>query len=442
MGVTAVIGAAAAVITAGAAVVGAVNQNTSNKNSNSIAQDQLDISKRTYATNLSGQISGYESQITGLRGQQAINDTSIRQITADIEGIDRWFVKRDEFGNIDDENGVTDWDRHYSAEIAKQQSQITGIQMNAANAANTASNQIAQYDRWLGNYGDMYAQQVQSKQASIDSMTANRQAHVNSANNEVAQYDRWLDNYGDMYAQQVQSKQAQTDTLVASGKETYENFLNAIGYADAAAGASGRVGAGTSASHITSMLDRKLVDYVGEDRTLDEHGGLFGSQLTAANMEMGQLKANLERQRMDVLGNKKTILDNLAITGWAYESQMKAAGMEMQQTKAQLEMQYQNVLGDRSTTAANAANAQTAYSAQLDAANQGMGQLEIDLRNTYDDMMKNKDIWGESLTELSNANKTIDDSIEKAQKEADTLKTEGYNFTTKEGLTDLQDLFV
>jgi hypothetical protein len=434
VGVTAVVGAGAALITAGAAVVGAINQNTSNKNSNSNAQDQLDLSNRTYATNLSGQISGYESQIAGLQGQQAINNANIRKLTADIEGIDRWLVK--------DENGVKDWDRHYSAEIAKQQSQITGIQMNAANAANTASNQIAQYDRWLANYSDLYAQQVQSKQAQIDSLVANRQAHVNSANNEVAQYDRWLDNYGDMYAQQVQSKQAQTDTLVASGKETYENFLNAIGYADAAAGASGRVGAGTSASHVTSMLDRKLVDYVGEDRTLDEHGGLFGSQLTAANMEMGQLKANLQRQRMDVLGNKKTILDNLAITGWAYESQMKAAGMEMQQTKAQLEMQRQNVLGDRSTTAANAANAQTAFAAQLTAANEGMGQLKIDLRNTYDDMTKNKEIWGESLTELGNANDTIEDSIKKAEKEKGVLVNDYNTFTKDKGLTDLQDLFL
>jgi len=117
---------------------------------------------------------------------------------------------------------------------------------------------------------------------------------------QIISYDQWLSNYGSQYAQEVQSKQAQTDALNASGRETYENFLNAIGYADAAAGASGRVGAGTSQAHTTSMIDRKLVDYVGADRTLDATGGLFGSQLTAANMEMGQLKADLQLQKQQV----------------------------------------------------------------------------------------------------------------------------------------------
>jgi hypothetical protein len=430
MGVTAVVG----VLSLFASGIGMAIQHNQNSAANKAAKEAQDLNNRAYATNLSGQISGYEANISGLQGQQAINNASIRQLDADIEGIDRWLAK--------DGNGVSDWDRYYNSQIAGYESQITSIKMNSQNAANTASNQIAQYDRWLANYGDMYAQQVQSKQASIDSLVANRQATVNSANNEVAQYDRWLANYGDMYAQQVQSKQAQIDTLVAGGKETYENFLNAIGYADAAAGASGRVGAGTSSSHVTGMLDQKLVDYVGEDRTLDEHGGLFGSQLTAANMEMGQLKANLERQRMDVLGNKKTILDNLAITGWAYESQMKAAGMEMQQTKAQLEMQYQNVLGDRSTTAENAANAQTAYSEQLDAATQAYDVGKVDLRNNYDDMITNRDLWTESRTDLVTANETIGESITSAQTAISGLKTEGYNFTKEKDLTDLQDMFV
>ena len=101
---------------------------------------------------------------------------------------------------------------------------------------------------------------------------------------------------------------------MASGKETYENFLNAIGYADAMAGATGRVGAGTSQAHTTGMLDRKLVDYVGADRTLDANGGLFGSQLTAANMEMDQLKVDLEFQRQEMVGNRN--ITQASIEDW------------------------------------------------------------------------------------------------------------------------------
>jgi len=128
---------------------------------------------------------------------------------------------------------------------------------------------------------------------------------IRDAQSQLDSYDKWLGNYGAQYAQEVQSKQAQTDALKASGKETYENFLNAIGYADAMAGATGRVGAGTSQAQTTSMLDRKLVDYVGADRTLDANGGLFGTQLTAANMEMDQLKTDLEFQRYEMEQNRK-----------------------------------------------------------------------------------------------------------------------------------------
>jgi len=135
---------------------------------------------------------------------------------------------------------------------------------------------------------------------------------IRDAHSQVESYDMWLGNYGAQYAQEVQSKQAQTDSLIASGKETYENFLNAIGYADAMAGATGRVGAGTSQALTTGMLDRKLVDYVGTDRRLDANGGLFGSQLTAANMEMGQLKVDLELQRREMETNRNIADQSIA----------------------------------------------------------------------------------------------------------------------------------
>jgi hypothetical protein len=134
---------------------------------------------------------------------------------------------------------------------------------------------------------------------------------IRDAQTQVDSYDQWLGNYGKQYAQEVQSKQAQTDALKASGKETYENFLNAIGYADAMAGATGRVGAGTSQAKTTGMLDSKLVGYVGEDRRLDANGGLFGSQLTAANMEMEQLKVDLDFQRQEMEANRKNAFDSI-----------------------------------------------------------------------------------------------------------------------------------
>jgi len=177
-------------------------------------------------------------------------------------------------------------------EIAQSQTDIAREQLNlqTQNSYLNGLNSIRDYEKTIA---DLESQKIQY---GID---------IRDATSQVESYDKWLTNYSGQYAQEVQSKQAQTDQLVASGKDTYENFLNAIGYADAMAGATGRVGAGTSQAHTTGMLDRKLVDYVGADRRLDAHGGLFGSQLTAANMEMEQLKVDLEFQRQEMVANRE-----------------------------------------------------------------------------------------------------------------------------------------
>jgi predicted nucleic acid-binding Zn-ribbon protein len=134
---------------------------------------------------------------------------------------------------------------------------------------------------------------------------------IRDAETRLVSYDAWLANYGTQYAQETGSKQAQTDALVASGRETYENFLDAIGYADAMAGATGRASAGSSQAAVTGMIDRKLVEYAGEDRTLDETGGLFGTQLSAANNEMAQLIKDLEFQYEEMAGNRQNTEDTL-----------------------------------------------------------------------------------------------------------------------------------
>jgi hypothetical protein len=131
------------------------------------------------------------------------------------------------------------------------------------------------------------------------------------ANANIQGYDRWLDNFNNMHAQTIQTKQAQTNALIANGQETYNSFLDAIGFADAQAGATGRVAAGTSQSHVTSTIDSRLVDFVGGDRTLDAHGGLFGSQLTAANMEMQQLQVDLLAQRDQFIINRDVLKESI-----------------------------------------------------------------------------------------------------------------------------------
>jgi hypothetical protein len=189
-----------------------------------------------------------------------------------------------------------------------------------AKANSTAQQQLnlQTQNSYLG--GIAHVSDIEKSIADMESSKVQYGIDIRDARSQVDSYDKWLANYGSQYAQEVQSKQAQTDALMASGKESYDSFLNAIGYADAVAGATGRVGAGTSQAHTTGMLDRRLVDYVGEDRTLDANGGLFGSQLSAANMEMGQLKTDLEFQRHEMSENRR--LAQASIGDWQQAAQL------------------------------------------------------------------------------------------------------------------------
>jgi hypothetical protein len=179
--------------------------------------------------------------------------------------------------------------------IAKENSEISrqNIELQTKNSHLNAINQIRGIQKEVT---DLKAAQIQG---TID---------IRDAESQVESYDKWLENYSGQYTQEVASRQAQTDQFKAAGKEVYENFLNTIGYNDAVAGATGRVGANTSQAKMAGMLDRHLVDYVGEDRTLDANGGLYGSQMTAANLEMEQLKTDLEFQRQEMTANRENVL--------------------------------------------------------------------------------------------------------------------------------------
>ncbi|MDR0586200.1 MAG: hypothetical protein LBG26_03070 [Treponema sp.] len=184
-------------------------------------------------------------------------------------------------------------------DIAQQQTDISREQLDiqTKNSYLSGLNSIRDYEKSIA---DLEAANIQY---GID---------IRDAASQVDSYDKWLANYGGQYAQETAGKQAQTDQLMASGKESYENFLNAIGYSDALAGAAGRKGGNTSQGKSTGALDQKLVDYVGADRTLDANGGLYGSQLTAANLEMEQLKVDLDFQRQEMEANRANTLSTIA----------------------------------------------------------------------------------------------------------------------------------
>jgi hypothetical protein len=170
------------------------------------------------------------------------------------------------------------------------------LALNEKETALNAVDSLRTYDKDIAQLRGDYAQ------LGID---------IRDTQTQIASYDKWLSNYSAQYEQEVQSKQAQTDVLKASGLESYMGFMNAIGAQDALAGATGRKGGATSTGAVTRSIDQKMVDYVGADRTLDASGGLFGSQLAAANMEMGQLKVDLGFQQQEAIMNRENLIQSL-----------------------------------------------------------------------------------------------------------------------------------
>jgi hypothetical protein len=135
---------------------------------------------------------------------------------------------------------------------------------------------------------------------------------IRDTNQQIDSYDKWLANYQAQYQQEVASKNAQIAQMEYSGKESYENFMNAIGQQDAVSGATGRAGgAGLSQGAVANTLDQQLVAYVGEDRTLDMDGGLYGTQRTAAELEMGQLQVDLGFQQYEAQQNRANAAESL-----------------------------------------------------------------------------------------------------------------------------------
>ncbi|MDR0637649.1 MAG: hypothetical protein LBG27_01890 [Spirochaetaceae bacterium] len=209
-------------------------------------------------------------------------------------------------------------------ELSAAQLQVSKNQfeLSQKEAALNAVDTLRTYDKDIAQLRGDYAQ------LGID---------IRDTQTQIVSYDQWLSNYSAQYAQEVQSKQAQTDALKASGKESYDAFMNAIGYSDALAGVTGRKGGGTSAGIATQGIDQKLVNYVGADRTLDENGGLFGSQLTAANMEMEQLKVDLGFQYQEAAMNRSNLAQSLT---------------ELQSARATTDTSIQNAQSSQNSLAA------------------------------------------------------------------------------------------
>jgi predicted nucleic acid-binding Zn-ribbon protein len=190
------------------------------------------------------------------------------------------------------------------ARAAEKQADISQEQLNLQKRQQREDNKavLREYER------DLY---------DIDSQIAQFGIDLKELQSQQTSYSDWLAGYQDMYDLQTNAKNAEIAAFKSAGQESFENFMNAIGYADASAAARGLVGAGTSAAAVGSDLDRKLVDYVGEDRTLDGNGGLYGTQLKVQEDSLAQLQSDLASQEKEMRGNLENVASAITTTNTA-----------------------------------------------------------------------------------------------------------------------------
>jgi hypothetical protein len=125
---------------------------------------------------------------------------------------------------------------------------------------------------------------------------------------QAASYDQWLGNYQNLYDMEMGAKEAEIAQFQQAGLESFENFKNAVGMQDAAAGMTGRVGAGTSAAAAAERTDKQLVAYAGEDRSLAGNDGLYGLQNKVMGLQKADLNLDLENQKTGIEGSLEALL--------------------------------------------------------------------------------------------------------------------------------------
>ena len=94
---------------------------------------------------------------------------------------------------------------------------------------------------------------------------------VRETESQITSYQDWLDWYPNQ-------RELQTKSFEYEGKQAYEGLMNALGYADAVAGATGRTAPGSSMALTAGKAKQDVVGYFGADMQQNLDGGLYGMQ--------------------------------------------------------------------------------------------------------------------------------------------------------------------
>lgn len=134
----------------------------------------------------------------------------------------------------------------------------------------------------------------------------------------IADIGDWLGLYP-AYAEKEKTQMEQ------AGRREYETLMENYGMMNVLAGATGRVGAGTSMAVAGGQARGKVAGFVGEDLTFDPEGGFYGMAWAELLQNLGAEYTGKERQ-LDVL---ETSLSTLGEAQTGYEEALSEAEQQL-----------------------------------------------------------------------------------------------------------------
>jgi len=123
------------------------------------------------------------------------------------------------------------------------------------------------------------------------------------------------------------------EKVETAGKQQYQELMQNFGMMNVLAGATGRVGTGTSMQTVGAEARQNVAEFVGEDLAFDTEGGLYG-------MTWAELLKNLEAERQSYEGQLdvyQTSLDQLLETEETLTEAISEAESQLEDWEQELE---------------------------------------------------------------------------------------------------------
>jgi hypothetical protein len=333
-----------------------------------LEKKKLELERQREYNSILGQIGDTDTNITGLKGDIAQAGIDISEALGEISTYQNWLDNFDSYyeqtiGGM--ENDINTFTANQRNEYETLEQQITRLNENTASALDTirgnigtldfntndalenfnsdirgikenAASALSKYNENAGelNYQtktdldalnagirgvkenaktalDQYNESVgelgyQTK-TDLDALNAGIRGVNENAKTALDQYNAAIGDLTSNYNSTIGNLNAQIAEQKFSGEQTFRQFAETLGYADALAGATGRTGGLTSIGAVGRRAKEDIIAYAGSDMSLVGDDGVYGARMRF--LKDGVLQTVLDYERHT--GEAKTAISDL-----------------------------------------------------------------------------------------------------------------------------------